>query len=72
MIDDFAVRIRTAYAWTRISAVLIEASQVTFAISINNTLGFATVYVRIANEWRYACAFSYTVDRRTNGVLAAG
>lgn len=70
MIDDFTMSISTAHAWTWISAMLVETSQMTFAIPINNALGLTTIYIRIADKWRYACAFGYTVDHRTNSVFA--
>lgn len=64
------MRISAAHAWAWISAMLIETSQMTFAIPINNALGLAAVYVRIADKRRYACAFGYAIDRRTNSVFA--
>lgn len=62
MIDHLAARVRPAHARTRIPAVLIEASQMTFAITIDDALGFAAVYVRITHERRYARTFGYAVD----------
>lgn len=71
MIDDLAMRISAAYSRTRISAMLIEASQVALAIAIDEAFGLATVYIGIADERRYARAFGYTVNRGANSVLAA-
>jgi len=70
MIDYFAARINAAHAWTRISAVLIEASQMTFAIPIDDAFGLATVHIRITHERRHARTLGYAIDRRANGVLA--
>jgi len=70
MIDYFATRISAAHAWTWISAVLIEASQMTFAIPIDDAFGFATVHIRITHERRHTCTFGYAIDRRANSVLA--
>lgn len=72
MIDDFTMRISAAYTWTRISAMLIEASQMTLTISINDAFGFTTVYVRIADKRWYACAFGYAIDCSANSIFATG
>lgn len=72
MIDDFAMRISAAYTWTRISAMLIEASQMTLAIPINNAFSLATVYIRVADKRWYACAFGYAINRSANSIFATG
>lgn len=72
MIDYLATRISAAYSWTRISAVLIEAGQMTLAVAINNAFSFAAVHIGIADEWWYARTFSYAIERGANSVLAAG
>lgn len=71
MINNFATCIGTAHAWTWISTVLIETSQMTFAISIDDAFGFTTIQIRIANKWRYASTFSYAIDYCTNSIFAA-
>lgn len=71
VIDDSALSVDTAHAWTWIAAMLSNASGITGTISIVDALGATAVRVGITNVRWYTGAFSDTVAHTALGILTA-